>query len=155
MKRINLKNRLKKMIAGKIKMFFTPKNRGVALLPMIIAMSFIVLVIVLSLSSMGMVETNLGVGQKKADDAFFVANAGVSDGMMKVVRNKNYSSAGYDLTVGNGTANIVVETSTPSSGKSTITSTGTVGTSKRKIQVVVSISDYGKVTNDSWTEVAP
>lgn len=132
-------------------------QKGVAMLPLVLALSFIILIVVLSLASLGFVETSIGSAQKKADEAFFVANAGVSDAIMRITRNKNYSiaSPGYNITVSNGTANVIVQKDVPSAGKSRITATGTVGFSKRKIQVDVTVSTYGKVTTDSFTELAP
>lgn len=131
------------------------KTSAVAMLPMILALSFIILIIVLSIGTLGFVETNIGAAQKKADNAFFVANAGISDATIKISRDKNYSSAGYTLTVGDGSASIVVEKDQPAAGQDRITSTGTVSVSKRKIQVIVNVSTYGKVTTSSWTELAP
>lgn len=131
------------------------RAHGVAMLPMILALSFIILVVVLSLATIGYVETNIGSAQKKADEGFFVASAGVSDALIRIARDKNYSSSGYTLSVGNGSANIVVQKDTPVSGSSTITSTGTVSVSKRKIKMIVNVSSYGKVTTYSWAEVAP
>lgn len=136
-------------------MMFRPHKKGVALLPMIIAMSFVVLVVVVSLASLGFVEISIGSAQKRADEAFFVANAGYQDALIRITRNKSYSNTGYDLTVGNGTATIVVELNAPSAGKSRITSTGVVVNSKRKIQVVVTVTTFGKVTVDSFAEIAP
>lgn len=133
----------------------TRNTPGVALLPMILALSFIILVVVVSLASLSFVEINIGTAQKKADEAFFVANAGVSDAIIRIARNKNYSSVGYNLTVGNGTANVVVQKDIPAAGQTRITSTGTVGASKRKIQVDTNVNTYGKVTIASFSELAP
>lgn len=125
------------------------------MLPMILALGFIILVVVLAMSTTSFVEVNMGSSQKKADEAFFISNAGISDAFMKISRNKSYSSAGYELGLGNGTTTVVVELDTPSSGKSRITSTGVVSNTTRKIQSVVSIDTNGKVTTDSWAEITP
>ena len=55
---------------------------GVVLLPMILAMSFIVMVIVLGMATLTFVETNISSAQRNSDEAFAVADAGASDGVL-------------------------------------------------------------------------
>lgn len=98
---------------------------------------------------------SIGTAQKRADEAYFIANSGVSDAIMHLARNKDYENAGYSLAIGNGTTTVVVEKDVPEAGKSRITATGAVNSSKRKIQVDVNVSAYGKITIANFTELAP
>jgi len=132
---------------------FFNKRKGVAMLPMVLSLSFIILAIVISLSSLSFIEMSIGTAQKRADEAYFIANSGISDAIIQIARNKNYENAGYSLAIGNGTVSIVVEKDVPIAGKSRITTIGTVNSSKRKIQVDVNVSSYGKVTIANFTEM--
>ena len=84
-----------------------------------------------------------------------VAESGVYDAMYRLSLNKDFSSAGYNLAVGNGSATIVVQKDSPQTGFSLITSTGIVSNTRKKIQLKVVRDDQaGKLTIVSWQEVA-
>jgi len=138
--------------------------KGFAVLPIVVAMSLMIAVIVGALAFMGLSEVTQSTKGRDADYAFFVAQAGIDDAKIRIARNLNYSnSGGYTLVVGNGTSTVIVQkdtfsspcTATGASGKDCIISTGQVKDSKRRIEVVVSVATLGKVTVDSFKEIAP
>jgi len=95
-----------------------------------------------------------------SNQAFVAARAGIEDGMIKVVRDKNCPEAGcsspYDLLVGSETASVTIcKDSCSGVGKTRIESIGAAGTRHRKIQAVLSVNaTTGKVDVDSIQEVA-
>ena len=75
--------------------------------------------------------------------------------MYRLSLNKDYSSVGYSLAAGNGSATVVVQKDNPQSGFTLITSTGIVSNARKKIQLKVVRDDQtGKLTIVSWQEVA-
>ena len=97
-----------------------------------------------------------GFGVKMSAEALAAADAGVQDALIKIIRDKNFSSAGYNLTVGNRSANIVVcKDSCSGTGKHKITSTGTAMLKRRKIEAIVNVnSTTGEVKIESVQEMA-
>jgi len=81
-------------------------------------------------------------------EALAVAEAGAEEAILRILRDPLNNYAGATIPVGNGTATIVVAGTTTK----TITSTGTIGTFTRKIQVQGTFSD-DKFTLSSWQEI--
>ena len=81
-------------------------------------------------------------------DAYYVAEAGIQEGLLRTIRNASYSGtlAGQPLAVGDGT--VVISTS--SGG--IITAVGTYNNSVRKIQVKT-VYNNGILTVQSWKEI--
>ena len=138
--------------------------KGFAVLPMVVFMSLIIGVVVATLAFLGVSEVTQSTKGRDANYAFLVAQAGIDDATIRIARNLNYSNgSGYTLAVENGTSTVIVQKDTFSSpctavsatGKDCIISTGQVKDSKRRIEVVVTIGTYGKVTVDSFKEIAP
>lgn len=91
------------------------------------------------LSSAGMQKIESGTV------AFQIAESGIENGLLRLLRNPNYT--GETLNLNGGTATITVTGSNPY----TVTSVGEKGNFQRTIQVVL---DYnGVMTINSWREV--
>ncbi len=97
-----------------------------------------------------------GFGVKISAEALAAAEAGVQDALIRIIRDKNFSSAGYNLTVGNRSANIIVcKDSCAGTGKHKITSTGTAMLKRRKIEAVANVDSVtGEVKIESVQEAA-
>ena len=96
-----------------------------------------------------------GFGMKLSAEALGAANAGVSDALIKIVRDKNFFHPGYDLTVGRGQARVAVCRDACVSGKHEIISLGSVLTKRRKIQAIVNVdSSTGEVKVESIKEIS-
>ena len=108
---------------------------------MIIAVSVIsTAVILLIINSSSTSKTGQGI------KAYYVAEAGAENGILRLLRNPNYT--GETLPVGEGTATITVTGTDPK----TIISTGVVGSFTKKIQVVVGYTN-NILAVSSWREV--
>lgn len=150
--------------------------RGFAVLPMVLGLSFIVAVVAAALAFVGTAELTQSTKQRDGNLAFFAAQAGIDDAKIRIARNLNYENlTGWAVTVPKsdgsilGTATVTVDKDhdcaaavTPgTTTKDCVVSTGTVKSSKRKIQAVFTIvlsgagSNIGKATMDSFTELAP
>ena len=129
-------------------------KKGIAALPAILALSAVILIIGLTIAFSGRVESNISASQRDSGKAFFTAEAGVSDAEIKINRDPNFEDlSGYTLTVGDGTATVIVDKDTPVVGQTTIKSQGEVKNIKRKIKVILNVDSQGKVTLNSWEEI--
>lgn len=141
-------------------MFFIFKKKffqkGAAALSSILVLAMILLAAGLAMASSSFIQSSIVANQDKSTSALYVAEAGARDAMQKVARKKNYSNAGYNLAVGSGSAGIVVNKDTPSSGQTEILSTGVVGGNTKKIKVILNTDaagdGSGKVAIISWEE---
>lgn len=103
-----------------------------------------------------------GFGAKLSAEALGAASAGVEDGLLKIVRNKNidYATSGspYTLLVGSRTATVTIckdaktvasACDTPQNGKSEVMATGVALTKQRKMRAIVNVDS---VTGDVRVE---
>lgn len=142
-------------------MFFKNKKKylnesGVMALSSILALSLILLALGLAMAFSGFIQNNITFNQDKATIAFYAAEAGAKDAMQKVVRNKNYSNAGYTLALNGGSANVVVNKDVPAAERTEVLSTGVAGSNTKKIRIVLNTNTdndgNGKITIVSWEE---
>jgi len=88
--------------------------------------------------------------------AFYGAETGIEDALAKLNRDAAFSSAGYEIEVGESTVTIMVDTV---SSPKTITATSTQRGITRKLRVDFAITndaannDYGVITLSNWREV--
>lgn len=98
---------------------------------------------------------NSGLGGRLSTEALAASQAGLQDAFVKIVRDKNFSSAGYDLTVGSRTTRVTVTKDSPAVGKTAIVSVGAASFRQRKLQAIVVVnSNTGKVDLESVAEIA-
>ena len=134
-----------------------------ALLATVVVVLLILVAVGLSMISLGIFEGFMAESQRASDEAYAAAQSGAKDAMMRIARNKNYSSAGYYLPAdpsncalnsATACAYIVVEKDAPSSGKDRITAIGTLNNSSRKLEVILNVNaTNGKITTDSQNEL--
>ncbi|HOK17523.1 MAG TPA: hypothetical protein PL164_02095, partial [Candidatus Paceibacterota bacterium] len=121
--------------------------RGVASLITVISLGTLIFIVSLATSILAY-YSNLNIdSNKKAIIANYAAYSGLQDALLKLERNKDYSSS-FNLSV-NGTNDVSV---TVSGG--TITSTATFSQISKKLQTVVVIdSTTGLITPTSTVEL--
>jgi len=139
--------------------------RGLAALPTILLIGGIIVEIAIAGVFISYLLSQSGFGAKLSAEALAAAQAGVQDALMKIVRDKTFSSSsGYDITVGSRNARVVVckDSKTVSSvcdtynpGKDEITSIGAASLKKRQLQAIVNVNaTSGAVEIESIREIA-
>lgn len=138
-------------------------NKAMVALPTILFIGGLIVEISLAGIFVSYYLSQSGFGIKRSSEALAAAQAGIEDALLRIVRNKNFlDNDGYELPVGNTSANIVVcrdsktvDTlcDTLNNGKSEITSTGTSFLKKRKLRAIVNInSATGEIKVESIEE---
>ena len=81
-----------------------------------------------------------------------LASAGAEDALMRLARNKDFSSvSSYSVPVGSDSASVTVNQNSPVAGQAKIVSSATVFFQQRKLQVIVSVdSTTGQISLVSW-----
>lgn len=136
-------------------------NKGAASLLTILAVASLTLVIGITLSAGGFIESAATGGQVKTDEAFAAAQAGLDDALIRLARNKNYvTSPNYNLSVGSASVIITAEQTPPSScsggisiGQACVISTATLDNKTRRLEMILNIDSGGKITQVSWKDL--
>lgn len=133
-------------------------SRGVASLPAIILFGGLMVEMGLAGAFLIYYLNNSLYGTRLSQAALVSAQAGIEDGVLKVVLDKNCPNincpASYSITTESGSADITICKDTCSgAGTTEITSIGISLTRKHKIVAIVSVnSNTGLVTKQSVTE---
>lgn len=130
-------------------------SSGIAALTTMLGIGLAVSVMGAAMGLLSFLESTIGFSHAKAQEAYLVAQSGAADALMRLARDKTFSSVGYSVSVGNGTTTVVVVRNNPVIGQNLITSTGEVSNRKRKIEVKVAVDNTsGKLTLLSWREIS-
>lgn len=119
-------------------------EQGQALVMLISFVAIAVVVISSALINM-FINMTAATRTQTGDVAYSIAESGVENALIRLLRDTSY--VGETLTVGSGSAVVTVSGTNPK----TVTSTGTYGSFKRKIQVIASDS-AGILSVTSWKE---
>lgn len=112
---------------------------GIAALPALLLIGGIVIEIAIVSAALTFIGITNALSVRAAAEALFLARAGAQDAIMRVVRDKNFSSSGYTVPVGSRSATVVVTKDQPQAGQTTITATSSVVRRQKEIQAVVTI----------------
>lgn len=116
---------------------------------LVLLLIFMAMAITITSAAAAVIIVNSQMGSKweQGEMALVVAESGAENALMRLLRNPSYP--GETLTVGTGTATIVVTGVNP-----TVDVLGTVGNFSRRVRVNVTYSG-GTMTVGSWREVWP
>ena len=138
-------------------------NSGVASLPTVIVLMILILAIGVGIAAMSFSENIISMGQKQSSAALLYAEAGARDALIRIARNKNYSTSAYQLVfvtdgclADEGCATITVSTGVVSSlDPKIINSEGRVRSNFRKIKVEVVLDSFsnGEIVSAKWQEI--
>jgi len=132
----------------------TAKNRGATLLPLVIMIGLVIVELGVAMAFVVYLSNLSSYGTRLAQEALFGARSGIDDAILKIIRDKNFSSAGYALTVGRVNVWVVVEQNQPLTNQDRITSTGTVLLRQKQYQAIVSVDPQTLVVSlVSLTEI--
>ncbi len=144
-------------------------QKGIAALPTVILISGLVIEMLAALAFIVFYLLQSGAGSKNAFLALSAAQSGVSDAMMRIIRNKSdVDNAGmpyaYALSLDNNrTANLTIcqgyktvsaNCDTPNSGHYEITSLGQAGAINKRLRVYVNFNaSTGAINTESVQEI--
>lgn len=115
------------------------RRNGQAAISFVFIIGTIMLSIGVAVAVIAMSFLNSGYGFKFSNAAMAIATAGAEDALLRLARNKDFSST-YSVPVNSYSANVAVTQNSPSSGQAKIISSATVFFQQRKIQVVVAVN---------------
>ena len=132
-------------------------TQGMAALTTVTIIALIVLIAGIGISQTGFIENALTSGEKESREAFYAAETGIHDALIRIIRNKDCNNgvsplcSSYSFSVDNASVNVTV------SGASTQKTITAVGTEKNKIRTIQAIASIDTATNKvsitSWSEV--
>ena len=130
------------------------KNSGVAMLPLVLLIGGLITVIAITITLTSSLSSHSSAAIKWSSEALAGAQAGVDDGIIKIIRNNSHSGTST-LAIGNANVTVSIDSNAPISGKGTIISCGVVRSSQRKLQAIVNIDAItGQVNIESIQEIA-
>jgi hypothetical protein len=129
----------------------TKRLRGVAALVTVLSLGTLIFIIGLASSILAYWANKNVDSNFKASKTYYAAYSGLQDGLIKLERNKAYTS-NFNLSL-NATNDVSVSV-TINSGQATILSTSTLSQINKKLQTVADIdSTTGLITPTSTTEL--
>lgn len=128
--------------------------KAFSLLPTVLIIGIVTMEVGLALSFIIYLANSSSYGSRLAQEALFAARAGINDGILRVIRDKSFSSPGYQMTVGRASVEVKVEKDQPTTGQDRITATATVFLRQKKFQAIISVdSNTGEVSLISFEEI--
>ena len=123
--------------------FNTNKNVfGIAVLPTILLIGGLVVEIGIAGLFISYFLNSSGFGVKISEEALSAAKSGIDDAIIKIIRNKgSVVSSPYTINIGNNSAQISVIKDLPSVGKYEITSLGSAGLKRRRLQAIINVDN--------------
>ena len=126
--------------------------RGVAALITVLTLGGIIFIVSLTTSLLAFWQGQNADSIRRSDQAYYAAYSGLQDALIHLERNKDFSNAGYNLSV-NGTDDVSIVVSNTGSS-ATITTTATERNAEKKLQTVTDIdTTTGLITPISTTEL--
>lgn len=129
---------------------------GVASLPVLLALSAILIVLGVLISSMSIADNQDGSNAAGSEKALANAQLGARDALVRMARNKNYSgNYSIDAVAGGcvapfaGCAAVTVDSG---SSPKKIESVGRTFASTRKVEVYVYLNNNGQIMSFDWRE---
>lgn len=120
---------------------------GVAFLPLVLVIGGILVSVAVATAVLTFSNINSNQSTRAASEALFVAKAGASDGIMRVVYNKNYSSSCYSIPVGSRTAYVVVTKDQPATGNTQVYSKAIISNRTRTFYSLLGVDATTGVVN--------
>ncbi|MDP3729337.1 MAG: hypothetical protein Q8R26_01085 [bacterium] len=128
-------------------------RKGIAALPTILIMGSIIVEITIAATVSAFLVVNTEAGARFSEAALLAAKSGANDALLRITRDRTFSSSLYQLPVGVGVqADVIV--AAEGFNKKKVTATGSLRNWKRKIEAVVSLDDQtGLIRLESMDEV--
>lgn len=130
-------------------------NRGIAALPIILLVSVLIFEVAAAGTFILFISQQTGSTLRRQVEALVSAEAGINDAVIRIVRDKTFSSVSpYIITVGSWEVSVKVEKDQPSVGKHRVTSTASAFSRGKTLQAILTVdATTGQVTADSIIEI--
>lgn len=124
-------------------MFSNNQEKAFGVLPVVLLIGGLIVEIGIAGLFMSYFLNSSGFGVKISEEALSTAKSGVDDAIIKIIRNKGDAILPYPYTlnIGNNSAQVWVLKDSPLVGKYRITSLGSAGLKRRKLEAVVNIDN--------------
>ncbi len=134
-------------------------QKGISALPTILVLGGVIMNIAIAATLGVFLIVSSGFGDRLSAEALAAAHAGIKDGMLKVARNKDFttSTGGYTFPVGNRAVTVIVCRDLPEcggTGKTKVTAIGNAMTRKRTLEAILTVSPFGEINMQSLAEVS-
>lgn len=127
-------------------------TKGVAALITVLSLGGLVMTIALGMAALSFWANQNIRSIRDSNKAFYAAQSGLQDALIKLERNKDYSSTGCNLSI-NGTNDVSV-TMSNSSGLAIATSTASLSSVQKRLEAKFDINTTtGLITPTSTTEL--
>ncbi len=118
-----------------------PTHRGQAALALVLIIGGTIVTVSLTLAILTTSFVNSAYGFSVSERAEAVASSGAADALVRLLRNKDFSSpGGYSVNVGSDSAWVTVSNGSPIAGEVTIISKATASTRQRTTTVIAARS---------------
>ena len=129
-----------------------------AILPVILLIGGMLMEIGIAGAFVAYFSSQSGFGVRLSQDAFAMAQTGIRDAMIKIVRDKNFNPSPnpYTITVGKNSVQVsVCKDTCAGAGKFQVDSTGVASVKQHKIRAVINVNALtGEVKLESENEIA-
>ncbi|MDD5547770.1 MAG: hypothetical protein PHN74_02665 [Candidatus Pacebacteria bacterium] len=142
------------------KLFTKKRIMGIAALPTLLILGGAVFDTALIVTAGAYYLNKTDYGVRLSAESLGAAKAGIQDGIMRLSRDKSFTSSGYTISnIGKRSSAFVVickdTAECGGSGKYKISSIGTSFTRKKKMEAVIAVNpNTGQITSESMKEVA-
>ena len=121
---------------------------GLATLPTIIILSLVIVAIGTSMMTSGFIESLMSKAIIETQEAFYLADSGINDALLKIAQKKDTSKSWGLPTSGISEISVSGDATTR-----VIESTGIISGKRKKIKTTVTLDENGKITDTAWEEV--
>ena len=128
--------------------------KGISSLPVILLLGGIIVTFAIGATLLIFLLNNANLGERMAAEALTAGRSGIEDGILRVIRNKNYQGD-YSLIVNNRTVDVKIckDTCDPI-GKHIITAINAAAINRRQIKAILEVNAItGEVLIESIKEM--
>ena len=127
------------------------KSSGIIALPVVLLPSGLIVEIVIVAMATSFLLVNSELGIRLSTDALFMARSGTQDALIKITRDKTFTSSGYNLAIDNGSAQVTVCKDAPctTAGKVKINAVGVSQSQSRELETILIVDS---ITGESRLE---
>lgn len=130
------------------------RRNGQGIIVLVLLFGTIIIAVASTISFVTANFVNYGYGFYAGNQALAAASGGAEDALLRLLRNKDFSSSGYSVPIGNITATVSVTQNYPATGQARILSKAAVSSRVKQVEAIASVdSNTGEIALRSWKEI--